>query len=102
MQVSEATLDELDISTLVEVIAPDDELRRPEPDHARLALLSEQTGGRVIPLNELAVLAEVVPNRARKTPADIREPLWHSPLALVLILGLLTVEWIVRKVIRLI
>ncbi|MFA9478465.1 hypothetical protein ACERK3_09175 [Phycisphaerales bacterium AB-hyl4] len=102
LRVTDPALDDLELAAAVEVIAPDDEMRRPEPNHARLASLSEQTGGEVVPLDELERLTELVPNRARRTAEDVRDPLWHSPLALGLILLLLTTEWILRKAIRLV
>ena len=102
LRVSEAAMDDLNLITDVEVVAPDDELRHPRPDHERLRLLAKQTDGQVIALDRLPMLIDAVPNRARKTATDIREPLWHSPLALALFLGTLTSEWIVRKLIRLV
>ena len=35
-------------------------------------------------------------------PPFIREPLWDSPLALIVVLLLITVEWVGRKMIRLV
>jgi len=102
LRVSEPVLSDLGIAQPIEVIHPDDELRQPLPDHARLAALAQQSGGVVVPLNHLDKLAGLIPNRARRTPNDIREPLWDSPLTLILVLGLLTVEWIGRKILRLV
>jgi len=102
LRVSEGALADVDLRQPVEVIAPDDEWRRPQADHARLVALAEQTGGAVVPLNELARLEDLVPNRARRTPDDLREPIWNSTLALVVVIGLITIEWIIRKVIRLV
>ncbi|MEX0653981.1 MAG: hypothetical protein WD534_09145 [Phycisphaeraceae bacterium] len=102
LRISDPALSDLALAQSVEVIAPDDELRQPEPDHDRLALLAQQTGGEVIALDALNRLSEIVPNRARRTAEDLRDPLWHSPLALGLILLLLTGEWIIRKTIRLV
>lgn len=102
LRANEPALAGLDLSRQVEVVAPDDELRRPQPDHDRLARLAEQTGGAVIELDELHRLAELVPNRERRLPTDVSEPIGNSALALILILGLLTLEWVLRKVIRLV
>ncbi len=102
LRVTEPALDDLDITARFEVVAPDDELREPRPDHERLIALANQTGGQVVPIDELATLPRIVPNRAVKTPNDAREPLWHAPAVLVILLVLLTAEWIVRKVIRLV
>lgn len=87
----------------VEVLAPDDELRRPETDFAMLANLAEQTEGRVLEPAELEDLDQLLPNRQRRvsgTP-DV-ETLWDSPLALILLVVLLGGEWIGRRVIRLV
>jgi uncharacterized membrane protein len=101
LRVVEPALDDLNITQPVEVIRPDDELRHPLPDHDRLAQLASQTGGAVVSLEELPELARLVPNRARRTPNDIREPLWDTYLALGLVVGLLAAEWIGRKLVRL-
>jgi len=102
LRVVEPGLDDLDMTLPIEVIRPDDELKHPLPDHDRLVALAKQTGGQVIALDELDQLANVVPNRSRRMPNDISEPLWDSPLSLIVIVTLLTVEWVGRKVIRLI
>lgn len=102
LRVSDPALDDLNLSAAIEVIAPDDELRQPAPDHERLITLASQTDGQVVALDALADLPAMVPNRARMTPDDTREPLWHSPLALGALLVLLTLEWVGRKWIRLV
>lgn len=102
LRVNDPALDDLNLTAAIEVIASDDELRQPAPDHERLVALAGQTDGRVVALEALAELPAMVPNRARMTPDDTREPLWHSPLALGALLVLLTLEWIGRKWIRLV
>jgi uncharacterized membrane protein len=102
--VSDPGLDDVAASVslaAVEVLAPDDELRQTLPDHARLEALAAATGGQVVAIDNLAELQSLVPNRARKTPDDQREPLWNSYVALILVLFLLTTEWVGRKLIRL-
>lgn len=87
---------------MLEVFARDDERRRPETDHALLADLAEQTGGAVLTEEELASLADRLPNRARRiTGTPEIETLWDTPLTLLLIVVLLSVEWIGRRLIRL-
>ncbi|MCX5662544.1 MAG: VWA domain-containing protein [Planctomycetota bacterium] len=102
LRVVEPALDDLNVTQAIEVLRPDDELRQPAPDRDRLVALSRDTGGSVVELNNLDELARVVPNRARRTPNDIREPLWNSSLALMLVVGLLTLEWVGRKAVRLV
>ena len=88
----------------VEVYHPDDEKRQPVPDHDRLAALAEQTRGRVVPLDDLWQLADpqAVPDNAVQEQNDIREPIWRSTLALLVVLTLLTAEWVGRKLVRLV
>jgi hypothetical protein len=101
LRLIEPAIGDLDVALPVEVIQPDDELRHPLADHDRLASLAQQTGGQVVSLSHLDQLTDLVPNRARRTPNDLRESIWDSPLMLILVMGLLTVEWVGRKLIRL-
>lgn len=102
--VVEPALAGLGLVAPLEVLADDDELRRPEADVPRLVALARATGGRVVPLDDLAQLTEpgVVRNLARKTANDVAEPLGNSALALMLIVLLLTLEWVGRKLVRLV
>ncbi|MCC6581626.1 MAG: hypothetical protein IT440_14435 [Phycisphaeraceae bacterium] len=99
---ADPVLDDLGLACSVEVLAPDDELRQPAPDPDRLAAIARDTGGAVVPLNHLNELSQLVPNRARRIPDDLRQPLWNTYVALVVFLLLITAEWIGRKVIRLV
>lgn len=95
----------LDLSASVEVALPDDELRRPETDHALLARLSEQTRGRVFSasnLDDLFADASNLPKRRVTLLNEVTESLWDTPLALIVVVTLLTIEWIGRRMIRLI
>ncbi len=102
LSVDDPALAGVELTRRLEVVAPDDEMRRPEPDHARLAALAEQTGGAVVDVDELQRIAELAPNRARRVPLDEREPLWNTSLSLIVVLVLLSAEWVGRKVVRLI
>lgn len=87
----------------LEVWLPDDELRHPETDHAALAALSEATGGRVLTPDQLASLPDLLPKRGvRLVGTPEQETLWDTPLALLLIMLLLTLEWVGRRLIRLV
>lgn len=87
----------------LEVWLPDDELRHPETDHAALAALSEATGGRVLAPDQLASIPDLLPKRGvRLVGTPEQETLWDTPLALLLVLLLLTVEWVGRRLIRLV
>ncbi|MEC9374608.1 MAG: vWA domain-containing protein [Planctomycetota bacterium] len=98
---SEPSLSGLGLEAEIVVSLPDDELRRPETDHGLLAELSEQTGGRVIPVNERSGIASELPNRRLRLVSETSEPLWDTPLALLAVLSLLTLEWVGRRLIRL-
>ncbi len=102
LRLLEPALADLNLSQEAQVTAPDDEMLNPAADHAQLANLAQRTGGKVVTPDSLGELASVVPNRARRKPNDLSEPLWRSPLALILVLTLLTAEWIGRKAIRLV
>ncbi|MEM1071738.1 MAG: hypothetical protein AAGH71_02805 [Planctomycetota bacterium] len=86
----------------VEVFAPDDERRRSDADHAALGALAEASGGRVLSREDLTSLSDLFPNRSR-TLAGIpdEEDLWDAPWALILLIVLLSTEWIGRRILRL-
>lgn len=96
----EATLD---------VLPPDDELRFSRADHALLASLAEATGGRVLsPAARgegpaLADLPSLLPNRElRLLGAERQETLWDKPFTLALLITLLALEWVGRRLLRLV
>lgn len=96
------TISGLGVEARFEVAFPDDEMRTPQTDHALLEELSTQTGGQVIAPSRLSTLVDVLPNREVTlvgTP-DV-ETLWDTPLALMLFLMLVGVEWVGRRLIRL-
>ena len=90
------------VAASIRVSLPDDELRRPEADHELLARLSSETGGQMLTAENLSGLPAYLPNRAVRSVVDQAEPLSDTPLALILVVGLLTLEWVGRRVIRLI
>lgn len=90
------------LATLVEVWLPDDELRRPETDHALLARLSEATEGSVLSLRDIKDLPKLLPNRKLRLAGEPDvETLWDTPLALILVMLLLTIEWVGRRLMKL-
>lgn len=91
----------LGLEAEVEVALPDDELRHPETDHERLALIAQETGGSVVLAGDFDTLPEL-PNRATRRLFERTESLWDTPIALILVLTLLTFEWVGRRIIRLI
>jgi hypothetical protein len=101
-KIADPSFARLGLSASFEVLAPDDELRRPETDHALLANLAASTEGRVLLPAALDELPRLLPNRAVRTINPLTEPIWDTPLALGLVLILLTAEWIGRKALRLV
>lgn len=102
VRVDDPALAGTELEASVEVLLPDDELRQPESDHPALAALAEQTGGRLLTASELNELPSLLPNRENRRQFQEAEPLWDSPLTLVVVLVLLTLEWVGRRVVRLI
>jgi hypothetical protein len=84
------------------VIESGDERRTLDADHDLLADLARRTGGRVVAWDETDRLAEWVPNRARvHAGTPVIETLWDKWIALLAVLGLLTIEWVGRRLMRL-
>lgn len=99
---TEPLLSAAGLSASLEVVLPDDELRIPQTDHPLLAQLSAQTSGAVIAPANIGTLATMLPNReVRILGVPDVETLWDKPLALILFILLLGVEWVGRRVIRL-
>jgi hypothetical protein len=93
------------VTAEVEVFLADDELRRPESDHALLAEIALQTraaGGVVLSDRTLADLPQLLPKREVRIPGITQEhTFWDTPLALLAVLFLLTLEWVCRRLLRL-
>ena len=85
------------VATAIRVAEPDLEARRPQADHASLTRMAEATRGSVIDLDGLGEALEAIPNRSVQIPDDVVEPLWDSRLMLILFLGLIAAEWMLRK-----
>lgn len=103
LRITEPLLAGLELSSEIRVQRPDDELLRPRPDHALLERIAEATGGAVIEANEFARLPERLGDRRIVSEGvRAREPLWDSPLALLLVVLLLSIEWVGRRLIRLV
>lgn len=99
---AEPLLNNLGLTADALITLPDDELRHPETDHALLARLSQETGGTTLVAGELSKLPEYLPNRRRRLLNEVKEPLWDTPMALLLVVLIATFEWVGRRVIRLI
>jgi hypothetical protein len=102
VRLAEPALHELRLEGEVYVYLPDDELRQPETDHDLLRQLAESTGGIMIEPDNLRILPESLPNRAVTISNPLTERIWDTPFFFGLIVLLLTLEWVGRKVVRLI
>ncbi len=80
---------------------PADELLQPETDHPLLERLAAETGGRVLEPDRIGPGLEGLPNREVRTENPLRESIWDTPLAFTLLLGLLALEWLGRRHLRL-
>lgn len=75
----------------------DRELLDPRSDRPLLEQLAAQTGGLVLEPTMLAELAQALPLEPRRVETRERTPLWDRWWCLWVILGCLSLEWIVRK-----
>ncbi|MCZ2098361.1 MAG: hypothetical protein LC121_19245, partial [Anaerolineae bacterium] len=102
VRLSDPLIGSVEGSRSVRVGLPDDEWRRPETDHALLADLSERTGGEMLAPADLERLEELLPNRELTVSGEPEvQPLWDRPAVLVVLIVLLTLEWVGRRLIRL-
>jgi hypothetical protein len=84
------------------VAARDPERAQPEADYEGLKQLAERSGGAFhLATDDLGVLARSIPDRSVDVPDDVEESLWDTRLALLLFVGLITTEWIIRKAVGL-
>lgn len=82
----------------VEVAVPRLELHQPQVDRTLLSRLASETMGQSVTIDQaLAVLPAAVTSMAQIIPIDTEEPLWDAPVALVLFVLLITLEWVLRK-----
>lgn len=95
-------VDPAQLKSGVRVTLPDAELRNPQSNHGLLAKLAEKTGGAIVQPAALANLPDQLPNRKVRVVNETSQPLWDTPLALLLSVLLLSLEWVGRRVIRLV
>jgi hypothetical protein len=87
----------------VRVTLPNLEADRPEQNADALQMLQEGTGGRYLRLDVAEKeLAQLLPNAGTKFTVDERlQTLWDRSWLLYLLVGLLSVEWLTRKLLKL-
>jgi len=82
----------------VEVQVPMLEFVNPSLDRPRLESLARASGGRCVGLHELTDLLESLSGESRRVPIRTeRRDLWDRATVLLVVVGLLTAEWILRK-----
>ena len=83
-------------------MARDPERVRPEADYQALMQLADRSGGAFhVATDNLGALARSIPDRSVDVPDDVEESLWDTRLALLLFMGLIMTEWIIRKAVGL-
>jgi hypothetical protein len=74
------------------------EFVNPTLDRPRLEALAHASGGRCVGLHELPDLLKTISGESRRVPIRTeRKDLWDRATVLLLVIGLLTTEWILRK-----
>ncbi len=81
----------------VTVEPPQREFEKIAADIQSLSTLATKTSGSVIPLVHAEELANDIPDRSVPVLISNTEELWYKPIALVLVVGLATLEWLLRK-----
>tara|TARA_R110000744_G_scaffold53672_1_gene114501 strand:+ start:2649 stop:4976 length:2328 start_codon:yes stop_codon:yes gene_type:complete len=90
------------LTQIFRVHASWDESSNPNTDHEALITLSSQTEGVTLKPEQLNELSDRLPNRTRMTTLPPQTTsLWDRPIVLVLLVLLLTIEWIGRRAVRL-
>ncbi|MEZ6197107.1 MAG: hypothetical protein R3F20_15475 [Planctomycetota bacterium] len=76
---------------------PDRELMTPSADRPALARLAEATGGTVHDLADAGRVSAAIATGFVDLVDQDRQELWDAPLLFVLLLGLIFLEWVLRK-----
>lgn len=95
--------DEGGLARTIQVEMPDREMQHVERNDAALAPLAKETGGIYLTnLSELGKVIEALPSKAR-VELQIQKPipLWDRPWVLAVLVGVLSLEWLVRRLARL-
>lgn len=83
-------------SRLVTIETPRAEHRRPEADEQAMRAVA-LPGDRYLTLDQSHRLVDIPPHRQKSPPHDELRNLYDTPLALLVIVALLSAEWIIRK-----
>jgi hypothetical protein len=89
-------------TTTFRVEPPRREVDEPALNRPLLAALARLTGGRVFELSEVEKLDAAIPMREVTRTIETRDELWDAPLLYGIIVLSLTVEWVLRKLARMV
>jgi len=84
-----------DLQILIE--RPGREMQVVTADIDSLETLANRTDGEVLPPYRAEQLSKQIPDRSLPVIHSLSEELWYKPIALMLVVGLATVEWLLRK-----
>jgi hypothetical protein len=92
------TVEAVNIETNFSVSLPSAEANEAWLNKAQLVSLAEESGGKYFSLDELDKLVAAIPDKTRHIDLQSKPlPLWDTRNMLILLVGLLCVEWAVRK-----
>ena len=86
------------IDTPFEVSLPRLELADPRVDRAAMTRLAAETQGRTIDWTDAGPQLLRIPSAAVEIPVISAQPLWNAPVVMLLFVGLIVTEWVLRKV----
>ena len=89
-------------TTTFRVEPPRREIDEPSLNRTLLADLARATGGKVFELKNLDRLDQAIPLREVTRTLETREELWDAPLLFATIILSLTIEWVLRKMYRMV
>ncbi len=76
---------------------PQREFEKVGADVVSLSSITAKSAGAVVGLDKAADLAKLIPDRSLPILVSNSEELWYKPFALILVVGLATAEWLLRK-----
>ncbi|MDZ4405964.1 hypothetical protein [Prosthecobacter sp.] len=74
-----------------------EEFGRLEPNRDLMQRIASETGGKMIELDDIAKLSDMLKNIRVPVEVTLSTPLWHTPWIFIAILLLLLGEWILRR-----
>jgi hypothetical protein len=91
------------LTAKIDVVLPNLESDNPRQNAKLLTDLARETGGKYLPLEKAAAeLSALLPDRGERFAVDEQlRALWDREWVLYLLVGLLGVEWVIRKLLRL-